>query len=47
MTAQHVEQKLLKLWMKLLKASVKRNSRKIAKIESKLIQLELEQKGNA
>ena len=46
MTVQHVEKKLLKLWMKLLKASVKRNSRKIAKIESKLIQLELEQKDN-
>lgn len=30
--------------MKLLKASVKRNSKKIAKIESKLIQLELENK---
>ena len=40
----NVEQKLLKLWMKLLKASVKRKSRKIAKIESKLIQLELEAK---
>jgi hypothetical protein len=40
---QDVHTKLLKLWMKLLKASVKRNSKKIAKVESKLIQLELEQ----
>jgi len=41
---KHLEQKLLTLWMKLLKASVKGKSKKIAKIESKLIQLELEKK---
>ena len=41
---KNLEQKLLHLWMKLLKASVKGKSRKIAKIESKLIQLELEMK---
>lgn len=41
---KNLEQKLLHLWMKLLKASVKNNSKKIAKIESKLIQLELEMK---
>ena len=41
---KNLEQKLLHLWMKLLKASVKNKSRKIAKIESKLIQLELEMK---
>ena len=44
MTTKNIHTKLLKLWMKLLKASVKNNSRKIAKIESKLIQLELEMK---
>jgi len=41
---KNLEARLLKLWMKLLKASVKGKSRKIAKIESKLIQLELEKK---
>lgn len=39
-----LEEKLYKVWIKLLKASVKNSSRKIAKLESKLIQLELEKK---
>jgi len=33
--------------MKLLKASVKKNSSKIAKLESKLIQLELQKKNES
>ena len=47
MTARHVEQKLLKIWMKILKASVKKKSRKIAKLESRLIQLELQKKNES
>lgn len=39
-----IQEKLYKTYMKLLKASVKRNTQKIAKLESKLIQLELELK---
>ena len=39
-----LEQKLYKTWLKLLKASVRNKSRKIAKLESRLIQLELEKK---
>ena len=39
-----LEQKLYETWLKLLKASVRKKSRKIAKLESKLIQLELEKK---
>jgi len=41
-----LEQKLYETWIKLLKASVRNKSRKIAKLESKLIQLELEKKNN-
>ena len=39
-----LEEKLYQTWLKLLKASVRNKSRKIAKLESKLIQLELENK---
>jgi hypothetical protein len=39
-----LEQKLYETWLKLLKASVRNKSRKIAKLESRLIQLELEKK---
>lgn len=44
MTSKDVETMLYKTWLKLLKASVKHKSNKIAKLESKLIQLELEKK---
>jgi len=39
-----LEKKLYETWLKLLKASVRNKSRKIAKLESRLIQLELEKK---
>ena len=39
-----IQQKLYKTYLKLLKASVKRNNTKIAKLESQLIALELELK---
>jgi len=39
-----INEEILKIWMKLLKASVKRKTRKIAKLESKLIRLELQAK---
>jgi len=42
MTVKNLEQKLYKTWLKLLKANVKRNKQKIAKLESKLIRIELE-----
>ena len=41
---QKIKKKLYKTYMKLLKASVKHNNEKIAKLESKLIALELELK---
>jgi hypothetical protein len=41
-----LEEKLYETWLKLLKASVRKKTRKIAKLESKLIQLELEKKHN-
>jgi len=44
----HIEQlttKLQKTWLKLLKAEAKRNIRKAAKLESKIINLELKLKG--
>jgi len=41
-----MQERMLKVWMKLLKASVRHKSRKIAKLESKLIQLELERRQN-
>ena len=37
--------KLQKTWLKLLKAEAKRNIRKAAKLESKIIELELKLKG--
>lgn len=40
-----LETKLYKTWLKLLKASVKHQTRKIAKLESKLIELELKRRG--
>ena len=40
----HIRTKLKETYLKLLKASVKNKSKKIAKLESKIIQLELEKK---
>lgn len=37
--------KLQKTWLKLLKAEAKRNIRKAAKLESKIIEIELKLKG--
>ena len=42
MIPKDVHVQLKKLWLKLLKAEAKRNIRKAAKIESKIIALELE-----
>lgn len=44
MAIKNLKEKLYKTWLKLLKANVKHNNYKIAKLESKLIQLELEAK---
>jgi hypothetical protein len=41
---KNLEEKLYKTWLKLLKASVKKHTQKIAKLESKLIQLELKKR---
>ena len=41
----NIEEKLYKAWLKLLKASVKHQTRKIAKLETKLIELELKRRG--
>ena len=40
----YINDKLTKLWFKLLKASVKGKYKKAAKLEQKLIELELELK---
>lgn len=39
-----INKQLAKLWLKLLKASVKGKTKKAAKLEKKLIELELELK---
>lgn len=44
MTTKNIETALYKTWLKLLKASVKNKTLKIAKLEAKLIQLELEKR---
>ena len=41
---KRIQEKLYKTYLKLLKASVKHQTRKMAKLEAKLIQLELELK---
>lgn len=40
-----IETKLYTTWLKLLKASVRHQTKKIAKLESKLIELELKKRG--
>lgn len=35
-----IKNKMYKTWMKILKASIKKKTRKVAELESKLIQLE-------
>lgn len=40
----YVQNKLAKLWLKLLKASVKGKYKKASKLEQKIIELELELK---
>jgi hypothetical protein len=40
-----IKLKLQKTWLRLLKAEAKRNIRKAAKLESKIIELELRLKG--
>lgn len=41
----NIQEKLYNTWLKLLKASVKHQTRKIAKLETKLIELELKRRG--
>ena len=38
----YIQNKLAQLWLKLLKASVKGKTKKAAKLEQKIIELELE-----
>ena len=42
--SEYMRDKLTNLWFKLLKASVKHKGKKAAKIEQKIIELELELK---
>ena len=44
MSKKTIEERLYATWLKLLKASVSHQSKKIAKLETKLIQLELKRK---
>lgn len=44
MAKKTIEERLYTTWLKLLKASVSHQSKKIAKLETKLIQLELKRK---
>ena len=44
MTTTDLKKQMYLTWMKLLKASVRNKQKKIAKLESKLIQFELEAK---
>ena len=41
-TLYKLQKQIRKVWLKLLKASVNENAEKTAKLEAKLIQLELE-----